>query len=305
MNDFASAAMMKLVRDGLARQGIAPPPPTPARDGRVALGDKQALLARLWEQHGPGPVARIGEAIHGVQDDPTLRALVLAVDPPDLLARWQRLERFVHSRHRTRVEAPGPAQLRLQHVSLASAPAPAPAEDLLVIGLLVALCERVLGQGVRARPVGGRLWLRQQGRWRDGPWPQAWHTWDLHWDPVASAPQAPVTEPVASDRWLAQLQARLRADPGRPWRVDDLARACALSARSLQRHLAQRQLGFARLLTEVRVQCAAELLTHSALSVAEVGYRCGFADQPHFSRHFRGCTAVTPARYRDQFSLVR
>ncbi|MBT9553028.1 MAG: helix-turn-helix transcriptional regulator [Hydrogenophaga sp.] len=304
MNDFASAAMMKLVRDGLARQGIAPPPPTPARDGRVALGDKQALLARLWEQHGPGPVARIGEAIHGVQDDPTLRALVLAVDPPDLLARWQRLERFVHSRHRTRVEALGPARLRLQHVSLAAAPAPAPAEDLLVIGLLVALCERVLGQTVRARPLGGRHWLRQQGRWRDGPWPEAWHTWELRWNPAARS-RSLVTDPVASDRWLEQLHACLRADPGRPWRVDELASACSHSARSLQRHLAQRQLCFSRMLTDVRVQCAAELLTTSALSVAEVGYHCGFADQPHFSRHFRQSTAVTPARYREQFSQGR
>jgi AraC-like DNA-binding protein len=301
MSDFASAAMMKLVGQGLRRQGLAPPPPVPVQQGRVALLDKRALLVGLWQAVGPTAIARIGEAIQDVHEEPTLRALVLAVDPWDLLSRWQRLERFVHSRHRTRTDALGPGRARLQHVSLSSGQAPTPAEDALVFGLLVALCERVAGGPVQARPAGSRHWLRQQGRWRDGPWPAALHTWELRWDPGA-APRTAVADPASSDRWLDQLQARLRADPGRPWRVDDLAHAFALSPRSLQRHLARRQLSFSGLLAEARVQCAARLLTTSELQVAEVGYHCGFADQPHFSRQFRRATAMTPARYRAQFA---
>lgn len=304
MSDFASAAMMKLVGQGLRRQGLAPPPPVPVQQGRVALQDKRALLAGLWQAVGPTAIARIGEAIQDVHEEPTLRALVLAVDPWDLLSRWQRLERFVHSRHRTRMDALGPGRARLQHVSLSSGQAPTPAEDVLVFGLLVALCERVAGRPVQARPVGGRHWLRRDGQWRDGPWPQTLHTWELRWDAadVAGDPHPPEAHPASGDRWLEALHTALRADPGRPWRVDDLARVCALSARSLQRHLARRQLCFSGLLTAARVQCAADLLTTSGLSVAEVGYHCGFADQPHFSRQFRQSTAMTPARYREQFA---
>jgi AraC-like DNA-binding protein len=304
MNDFASAAMLRLVAHGLRRQGLRPPPPVAAQQGRVALDDKRALLAGLWPSIGPAGLARIGDAIRELPEEPTLRALVLATDPWDLLARWQRLERFVHSRHRTRTEALGPGRMRLQHVSQSPGQRPTAAEDVLVFGLLVALCERVAGRPVQARPVGSRHWLRQDGQWRDGPWPQALHTWELRWDAgdVADVPRPPVAGPVSGDRWLEALHAALCADPGRPWRVDDLARASALSTRSLQRHLARRQLCFSGLLTAARVQCAADLLTSSGLSVAEVGYHCGFADQPHFSRQFRQATAMTPARYRAQFA---
>jgi AraC-like DNA-binding protein len=304
MNDFASAAMLRLVAHGLRRQGHAPPPPVAAQQGHVALDDKRSLLAGLWPSIGPAGLARIGDAIRELPEEPTLRALVLATDPWDLLARWQRLERFVHARHRTRVEALGPGRVRLQHLSLSPGQRPTAAEDVLVFGLLVALCERVAGRPVQARPVGGRHWLRRDGQWRDGPWPESLHTWELRWDAadVAGDPHPPVAHPASGDRWLEALHTALRADPGRPWRVDDLARVCALSARSLQRHLARRQLCFSGLLTAARVQCAADLLTTSGLSVAEVGYHCGFADQPHFSRQFRQSTAMTPARYRAQFA---
>ncbi len=40
MNDFASAAMLRLVAHGLRRQGLRPPPPVAAQPGRVALDDK-------------------------------------------------------------------------------------------------------------------------------------------------------------------------------------------------------------------------------------------------------------------------
>ena len=301
MNDFASAAMLKLMGHGLRRQGHTPPPPVAVRHGHVALDDKRALLAGLWQAIGLTGIARIGDTIQELPEEPTLRALVLAVDPWDLLARWQRLERFVHSRHRTRVVALGPGRVQLQHMSLSSGQMPTAAEDVLVFGLLVALCERVARRPVQARPSGSRRWLRQGGQWCDGPWPETLHTWELRWD-VKGASRTPVTAPAPSDQWLDPLHAALRADPGRPWRVDDLARACALSTRSLQRHLARRQLCFSGMLAAARVQCAADLLTTSDLSVAEVGYHCGFADQPHFSRQFRQSTAMTPARYREQFA---
>jgi len=101
MNDFAAAAMLRLIGLGLKRQGIAWPAPAPAaaRGAHVPLGDKRRLLDALLQQHGAEALLRIGEGVRDASDEPALVALTLARDPADLVARWQRLERFIHSRH--------------------------------------------------------------------------------------------------------------------------------------------------------------------------------------------------------------
>jgi Transcriptional regulator containing an amidase domain and an AraC-type DNA-binding HTH domain len=53
-----------------------------------------------------------------------------------------------------------------------------------------------------------------------------------------------------------------------------------------------------RFLIERRVARARLLLADSHLSVAEVALMLGFADQSHFTEHFRRLTGITPARYR-------
>lgn len=301
MNDFASEAMLRLVRSGLQRQGLAVDGPAPVRQAHVPLADKRAWLARLWQTHGPDAIVRLGEAVHGMDDEPLLLALSLARDPADLLQRWQRLERFVHSRHRMRVSQPEPGWLRIQHVSLDPQQAPTPAEDLLVFGFLVALCERLQAPGLQARPAGAPGWRRDRRTWADGAWPNDVSTWELRWQ--APATRA-TTEPAHTDpdRWIAQLQTQLAADPGRGWTVETLARETACSPRTLQRRLALQGQSFTQLLSSARLIGAARLLTAGAMPTAEVGYVCGFADQAHFTRQFKRHTAMTPVLYRNTFA---
>ena len=83
-----------------------------------------------------------------------------------------------------------------------------------------------------------------------------------------------------------------------------MAQAHAMSTRSLQRHLASRGERFSALLSEARLSAAARLLATSATPIGEVGYVCGYADQPHFTREFRAHTALTPAVYRAQFGAA-
>jgi AraC-like DNA-binding protein len=302
MNDFASEAMLRLVRAGLQRQGLMPDGPAPVRQAHVPLEDKRAWLRRLWHTHGPDVIVRLGEAVHAMDDEPLLLALSLARDPADLLQRWQRLERFVHSRHRMRVAQPEPGLLRMQHVSLDPQHAPTPAEDLLVFGVLVALCERLEAPGLQARPAGSSGWRRHQRAWGAGAWPGDVSTWELRWQAM---PASPVSEALHADpdHWIAQLQAQLTADPGRGWTVDMLAQATASSPRTLQRRLAQRGLSFTQLLSSARLTGAARLLTVGSMPTAEVGYVCGFADQAHFTRQFKQHTAMTPVLYRNAFAL--
>ena len=54
-------------------------------------------------------------------------------------------------------------------------------------------------------------------------------------------------------------------------------------------------------LSAVRLRHAKELLTETALSVEEIGFRCGFSSSTAFIRSFRQATSITPASFRKYF----
>jgi AraC-like DNA-binding protein len=51
-------------------------------------------------------------------------------------------------------------------------------------------------------------------------------------------------------------------------------------------------------LVERRVEVAKSILLRDDVPLAEVAYRLGFADQSHFTRHFRRITGASPGRLR-------
>jgi len=51
-------------------------------------------------------------------------------------------------------------------------------------------------------------------------------------------------------------------------------------------------------ITRNRLNLAAELLEKTSLSVAEIGFECGFENQTHFSRLFREKKGVSPLQFR-------
>lgn len=299
--DFAAAAMQRVIVQGARRLGLAlPMAPRPA-GAHVPLADKRALLDALAAAHGPLAVLRLGEGAHDLHDDPAAEALAAAHDLPDLVQRWQRLERYVHTRHRVQVLATAPGALRLRHVALPPYPPPKPAEDLLVLGLLVALAARIGVPGLAAR-CGPWLWA--EGTWRAEPrgnaaaGAAATADWQLAWQP-GPAPAPP--PPADGEALLQRLQAAVARDLARRWTLPALAQAAGCGPRSLQRRLAAAGTTPAALVATQRVAAAARLLARSAEPLAAVGYVCGFADQPHFTRSFRRLSALTPARYRAEF----
>jgi AraC-like DNA-binding protein len=58
---------------------------------------------------------------------------------------------------------------------------------------------------------------------------------------------------------------------------------------------------FTDLLTQYRTDHAAQLLTRTQASVAEIALACGFPDQSYFTKVFKRRTGRTPLVYR-QFS---
>jgi AraC-like DNA-binding protein len=302
--DFASAAVLRLVRAGLAAQGLPVPALPAAPTARLPLEAKRALLRSVSEAHGPGAVLRIGDALGSLPPEPALRALALAAGPEDLLGRWGRLERCAHSRHRVEHARAGPGEFRLVHRSLSGGP-PLPEEDLLILGLLANLFDLV-GAPAEVRVEGSGDLLRGGGRWVGDAAAAAGAAWLFR--PASgvrrppAAPPAPVRAGVGAGA-AERVRALVAADPARGWRLADLARALARSPRGLQRALGAEGASMSRLVAEARLARAAELLTAGDAGPAEAAFLCGFADQAHLTRAFRRHTGFGPAAYRAQFAV--
>lgn len=316
MSDFASAAMVGVMLSGMARLGLdtrtvqhlAHP-----EGAHIPLQAKQALVATALAQGGWPSLLQLGQGFHAHTDAPLHRALASAPDARALLARWCRLEKYVHSRHRVVCLQMGQQQATLQHVSLAPHLPPKAAEDLVVLGLLCALLQALGLQQVRAQVQGVDVFPHTDA--------QALHTlaaqgrtahWTLHWAESPIPPQPPsaptpalppqdLCQPLAWPALAHQCATALLGDLMHHHTVDSVAQQLGLSARSLQRHLHAHALHFSHIAAEVRLRAAAWWLLETPLSLAEVGFVCGYSDQAHFNRNYKRHTGLTPGAYRGSF----
>jgi AraC-like DNA-binding protein len=80
--------------------------------------------------------------------------------------------------------------------------------------------------------------------------------------------------------------------------VREVARAMHMGGRTLQRQLEQEDTSFTRVLDEVRLERARQLLGDPALSVTDIAFRLGFADLATFSRAFKRWTGKPPGLWR-------
>jgi AraC-like DNA-binding protein len=349
VSDFASAAMVRVLVQGMRELGLRPPPEAVqaaaegARTATVQLALKRSLVASAVAQGGLACLPLLGRGLRRHRHDPTHRALASARSVDDLFARWQRLERYIHSRHRCEVVDFRPGRALLRHVQRVGTTPPLPAEDLVVLGLLAVLLEELGLDGVSAH-AGGVLAYPQAdaaGLARAAA-VGATAEWDLSWRggadadggfqrqrrvrtaaasgaaDTADASGAAGTTGTAGTAWhpaadelvvfadwpspLADCARLLLDDLMHPLPLPALASALGWAPRSLQRALARAGLGYAPLLAELRCRAAACWLLRSTTPIAEIGFVCGYADQPHFTRELCRRVGMTPARYREAFA---
>lgn len=115
--------------------------------------------------------------------------------------------------------------------------------------------------------------------------------------------------PQTQTGWLAGVRdpdvgkalALLHRQPSHPWTIASLADEVGLSrsvlAERFRHYLSDTPMGY---LTRWRLQLAAQLLSSTSKSVAEVAGDVGYESEPSFNRAFKREFGVPPARFRNQ-----
>ncbi len=98
---------------------------------------------------------------------------------------------------------------------------------------------------------------------------------------------------------INEILALLERNFTHPYTIDELARIAGTSPRNFSR-LFNRVTGRTPVnyLTDIRLRNAEHMLTSSSTPIAEVAYRCAFADSNYFSKKFAERYGIPPRRYR-------
>jgi AraC-like DNA-binding protein len=80
--------------------------------------------------------------------------------------------------------------------------------------------------------------------------------------------------------------------------IIQVAEYLGLSARTLNRRLADKGLTFRELVQNIQQDEARNLLRNPGLSMGEIAFQTGFSEQSAFNRAFKRWTGLSPADYR-------
>ncbi|QDY80331.1 helix-turn-helix transcriptional regulator [Streptomyces qinzhouensis] len=297
MEEYASARLLELVQRGLAAENIHVVAPV-SGGALLPLAAKRAFLAVVVRDHGLLPLMRVGTTLSTAASDPAIAALLSANGPHDLFERWRRLERFTHSRHRVVIRQRGARHIVAEHAGPPGEP-PDAAEDALVLGVLTALLSLCGARDVTVTAGGGApVTVFSDGAFTAPPPGPGSGRWRFAWSRTEPRPRGRAADSGRDE--VTRTRRLLAADPAHRWTLGELAAELGVPVRTLQRRLAGAG-GFSGLLGTVRAETAAGLLMDGEHSVGVIGFACGYADQPHFTRHFKLRTAMTPAVYRSVF----
>ena len=95
---------------------------------------------------------------------------------------------------------------------------------------------------------------------------------------------------------------KIRNDYSKPLTLDDLAEEAQLNkqyfCRAFRQATGKTPIDY---LNYYRIECAAEQLSLSYVSITEIALSCGFNDLSYFNRLFKRSKGVTPSNYRKRF----
>ena len=294
---LSSARLMSLVRAAV-RARLPEIDPTLNLD--IEGLDKTTLLRLLLERQGAAAVVGVGLALAELPAHPVIDAIVRGRTALEVLERWSRLERFGHTRHRTRAQQRDtPRRIDVEHVALDGGWID-PVHDLFMWGLLVALLKRAGFSNVSAY-LGTVPIIVDGTAVEKSSIPKATSVVTLRWGEDRRAPGEDVGDD-APGRTIRTVEDAIGSDLLRNWRLSDVAPQLRLSVRSLQRRLTAEGTTFSQTLHRARIDAACALMNDRRLSLGEIAFCVGFSDQAHFSRLFHRYLDVPPSAYRELLS---
>jgi AraC-like DNA-binding protein len=82
--------------------------------------------------------------------------------------------------------------------------------------------------------------------------------------------------------------------------LDGVARELNISSKTLERRLAEKGVGFSKLLEDIRCHLAKQYLADTAFRLDQISYLVGYSQSAAFVRAFRRWTETTPIQYRER-----
>lgn len=305
MEDYASALVLAMVRRALAEQGIAVPA-QPVAERVVGIEEKRVLLGRVLDDYGAAAILRVADVVGAFADHPVAGLFAGCRDAGDVLESWLAIERYFHSRHRTRIVAREPDRVVMEHFDTRGSIISA-GENLAVAGLALGILRWRGAQDTTLRFAGSSAEKAfapaAVAAEQTGSWTISWRGFN----PAASPPSAQdgthvpavdfagraISDPNAVRLFAEQLRA-----PHKRRSAAATARAVGLSLRTLQRRLAEAGWTLGAIVASSRVHAATRLLAGTDTPLALVGLLAGYSDQPHLQREFRTAVGPTPGDYR-------
>ena len=106
----------------------------------------------------------------------------------------------------------------------------------------------------------------------------------------------------SSDESLGRVMDYLSRHYSEVIRLSEVAEMVNMSESSVCRFFKQHtSKSFIDFLTDIRLGAASRALIDSSLSIAEIGYDCGFNNLSNFNRIFKKKKGVTPSEFRDNY----
>ena len=113
---------------------------------------------------------------------------------------------------------------------------------------------------------------------------------------------ANVMHQPSSDESLGRVMDYLSRHYSEVIRLSEVAEMVNMSESSFCRFFKQHtSKSFIDFLTDIRLGAASRALIDSSLSIAEIGYDCGFNNLSNFNRIFKKKKGVTPSEFRDNY----
>lgn len=308
-DDLTSAALVALMRlsfsaDRLDLDHLRGPHTVATSGPHASLSDKNALADQVLAKHGAAPLLRVGTQVTVMASDPIGVALLAARDGPDVISRWQRLERYLHMRHPIRASRISATSADLTH-SRAVDHDHSPAMDLVLAGVIAGLLAAVgcadvtleFGRGATRTTAIDRGRIRPKGAL---PPKLATDHWHFIWATLSRPPAVPFeTKSVPHRSHLArEIKALFQRDLLNLWSLTNIAHHLGLSTRTLQRRLADEGHTLQGLRRTAQLDHATHLMLTTEHTLTTIGYACGFSDSAHFTRTFKAAVGMPPAAYR-------